>query len=44
VSGKDGAEMRARAGELKKAAADYTGKVGSSHMAIHKLVTHMMSL
>ncbi|WVZ61111.1 hypothetical protein U9M48_011033 [Paspalum notatum var. saurae] len=42
---KDGAEMRARAGELKKAAAVCTGgKGGSSCMAIDKLVTHIMSL
>jgi UDP:flavonoid glycosyltransferase YjiC (YdhE family) len=41
---KDGAEMRARAGELKKAAVDCTGKIGSSRMAIDKLVAHIMSL
>ncbi|XP_066370767.1 DIMBOA UDP-glucosyltransferase BX8-like [Miscanthus floridulus] len=40
----DGAEMRARAGELKKAAAECIGKGGSSCLAIDKLVTHIMSL
>ncbi|KAJ1292913.1 hypothetical protein BS78_01G026800 [Paspalum vaginatum] len=45
MTDKDGAEMRARAGELKKAAAVCTsGKGGSSCMAIDKLVTHIMSL
>jgi len=44
MTGKDGAEMRARAGELKKAAEECTGKGGSSCLAIDKLVTHMMSL
>jgi hypothetical protein len=44
MTGKDGAEMRARAGELKKAAAECTGKGGSSCIAIDKLVTHVMSL
>ncbi|TVU02957.1 hypothetical protein EJB05_51502, partial [Eragrostis curvula] len=41
---KDGAEMRARAGELKKAAVECTGKAGPSCQAIDKLVTHIMSL
>ncbi|RCV40157.1 hypothetical protein SEVIR_9G000201v4 [Setaria viridis] len=40
----DGAGMRTRAGELKKASAECTGKGGSSCLAIDKLVTHMMSL
>ncbi|KAL6638172.1 hypothetical protein ACP70R_025744 [Stipagrostis hirtigluma subsp. patula] len=40
----DGAEMRARAGELKKAATECTGKTGSSRLAIDKLVAHIMSL
>ncbi|TVU44352.1 hypothetical protein EJB05_03788, partial [Eragrostis curvula] len=40
----DGDEMRARAGELKKAAVECTGKAGSSCLAIDKLVTHIMSL
>ncbi|CAL4928153.1 unnamed protein product [Urochloa decumbens] len=40
----DGAEMRARAGELKKAVAECTGKGGSSRVAIDKLVEHIMSL
>lgn len=40
----DGGEMRARARELKKAAAECTGKPGSSEMAIVKMVTHMLSL
>jgi hypothetical protein len=31
-------------GELKKAAVDCTGKIGSSRMAIDKLVAHIMSL
>ena len=44
MTGEDGAEMRARAGELKKAAEECTGKGGSSCLAIDKLVTHMMSL
>ena len=44
MTGEDGAEMRARAGELKKAAVDCTGEDGSSRMAIDKLVTHIMSL
>jgi hypothetical protein len=30
MTGEDGAEMRARAGELRKAAAEYTGMAGSS--------------
>ncbi|KAF8757366.1 hypothetical protein HU200_010881 [Digitaria exilis] len=37
MTDKDGAEMRARAGELKKAAAECTGKGGSSSVAIDKL-------
>ncbi|CAN6314642.1 unnamed protein product [Urochloa humidicola] len=41
---KDGAEMRARAGELKKATEECTSKGGSSYLAIDKLITHMMSL
>jgi len=44
VSGKDGAEMRARAGELKKTAVDCTRKAGSSRMDTDKLVTHIMLL
>jgi UDP:flavonoid glycosyltransferase YjiC (YdhE family) len=44
VTGKDGAEMQARAGELKKAARECTGEAGSSHLAINKLVDHMLSL
>ncbi|KAL6638173.1 hypothetical protein ACP70R_025745 [Stipagrostis hirtigluma subsp. patula] len=40
----DGAAMRARAAELKKAAAECTGKAGSSRLAIDKLVAHIMSL
>lgn len=41
---RDGAEMRARAGELKAAAAECTGKgTGSSDLAIDKMVTHMLS-
>uniref|UniRef100_A0A0E0KKX2 Uncharacterized protein n=1 Tax=Oryza punctata TaxID=4537 RepID=A0A0E0KKX2_ORYPU len=40
----DGGEMRARARELKKAAAECTGKASSSEMAIVKMVTHMLSL
>ncbi|XP_051177364.1 DIMBOA UDP-glucosyltransferase BX8 [Lolium perenne] len=44
VTGKDGAEMQARAGELKKAAKECTGVAGSSHLAINKLVDHMLSL
>ncbi|TVU45482.1 hypothetical protein EJB05_04971, partial [Eragrostis curvula] len=40
----DGADMRARAGELKEAAAECTGVGGSSYLAIDKLVAHMMSL
>ncbi|KAL6894372.1 hypothetical protein ACP4OV_008470 [Aristida adscensionis] len=41
----DGAEMRARAGELKKAAAAAcAGKGASSCLAIDKLVAHIMSL
>ncbi|CAN6280749.1 unnamed protein product [Urochloa humidicola] len=38
----DGAEMRARAGELKRAAAGCTSEGGSSCVAIDKLVEHMM--
>ncbi|CAN6302954.1 unnamed protein product [Urochloa humidicola] len=38
----EGAEMRARAGDLKRAAAECTGKGGSSCVAIDKLVEHMM--
>ncbi|CAM0878132.1 unnamed protein product [Alopecurus aequalis] len=44
VTGSDGAEMRARAGELKKAAKECTGESGSSDRAIGKLVEHMLSL
>ncbi|KAL6636609.1 hypothetical protein ACP70R_024181 [Stipagrostis hirtigluma subsp. patula] len=44
MTGAEGAEMRARAGELKKAAAECTGKAGSSRLAIDKLVAHIMSL
>ena len=44
MTGEDGAEMRTRAGELKKAAAECTGEGGSSCLAIDKLITHMMSL
>uniref|UniRef100_A0ACD5XE30 Uncharacterized protein n=1 Tax=Avena sativa TaxID=4498 RepID=A0ACD5XE30_AVESA len=44
VTGSDGAEMRARASELKKAAKECTGKAGSSELAIGKLVDHMLSL
>uniref|UniRef100_A0A0D9ZF59 Glycosyltransferase n=1 Tax=Oryza glumipatula TaxID=40148 RepID=A0A0D9ZF59_9ORYZ len=40
----DGGEMRARARDLKKAAAECTGKAGSSETAIVKMVTHMLSL
>ncbi|CAL4919881.1 unnamed protein product [Urochloa decumbens] len=41
---KDGAEMRARAVELKKAAEECSRTGGSSCLAIDKLITHMMSL
>ncbi|XP_062213204.1 DIMBOA UDP-glucosyltransferase BX9-like [Phragmites australis] len=44
MADRGGAEMRARAGELKKATAECTGKGGSSCQAIDKLVMHMMSL
>jgi UDP:flavonoid glycosyltransferase YjiC (YdhE family) len=44
MTGEDGVEMRTRAGELKKAAAECTGEGGSSCLAIDKLITHMMSL
>jgi hypothetical protein len=44
MTSRDGAEMRARAGELRKAAAECTGKGGSSCLAIDKLVQHIMSL
>ncbi|KAG0513903.1 hypothetical protein BDA96_10G143200 [Sorghum bicolor] len=44
MTGDDGAEMRTRAGELKKAAAECTVEGGSSCLAIDKLITHMMSL
>ncbi|OEL25028.1 DIMBOA UDP-glucosyltransferase BX9 [Dichanthelium oligosanthes] len=44
MTDKDGGEMRARAGELKKAAAECTGKGGSSCLAIDKLVTYLLSL
>ncbi|TVU44354.1 hypothetical protein EJB05_03790, partial [Eragrostis curvula] len=44
MTDKDGAEMRERAGELKKAAAECTGKAGSSCQAIDKLITHVMTL
>jgi len=44
MTGKDGAEMRARAGELKKAAEECIGKGGSSRLAIDKLIAHMTSL
>ncbi|CAD6215256.1 unnamed protein product [Miscanthus lutarioriparius] len=37
-------ETRARAGEVKKAAAECTGEAGSSRLAFDKLITHMMSL
>ncbi|KAL6638171.1 hypothetical protein ACP70R_025743 [Stipagrostis hirtigluma subsp. patula] len=40
----DGAEMKARAGELKKAAAECASKAGSSRLAIDMLVAHIMSL
>jgi UDP-glucosyltransferase BX8/BX9 len=40
----DGGKMRARASEMKKAAAESTGKDGSSCLAIDKLVKHIMSL
>ncbi|XP_040377757.1 DIMBOA UDP-glucosyltransferase BX8-like [Oryza brachyantha] len=40
----DGAEMRARARELKKAAAECTGEAGSSELAIVKMVAHMLSM
>lgn len=40
----DGAQMRTRAGELKKAAAECTAEGGSSCLAVDKLFTHMMSL
>jgi hypothetical protein len=42
MTGRDGAEMRARAGELKEAAVECTGKGGSSCQAIDKLLEHMM--
>ncbi|TVU45490.1 hypothetical protein EJB05_04979, partial [Eragrostis curvula] len=41
---RDGAEMRARAGELKEAAAESTAVGGASCLAIDKLVAHMTSL
>jgi hypothetical protein len=41
MTGEDGAEMRTRAGELKKAAAECIGEGGSSCLAIDKLITHM---
>ncbi|KQK05383.1 DIMBOA UDP-glucosyltransferase BX9 [Brachypodium distachyon] len=41
---KDGGEMRARAGELRKKAVECTGKGGSSDLAVDALVKHMMSL
>ena len=44
VTGSDGAEMRTRAGELKKAAKECTGEAGSSDRAIGKLIDHMLSL
>jgi hypothetical protein len=44
MTGKGGANIRARAGELKKAAVDCTGKDSSSRMATDKLVPHIMSL
>nr|CAB3497624.1 unnamed protein product [Digitaria exilis] len=44
MTDRDGVEMRARAGELKKAAAECTGKGGMSCLAIDKMVRHMMSL
>lgn len=44
VTGSEGAEMRARAGELKKAAKECTGEAGSSGLAIGKLVDHMLAL
>ena len=44
MTGKDGAEMRARAGERKKAAEECIGKGGSSCLAIDKLIAHMTSL
>ena len=44
MTGDDGAEMRTRAGELKKAAAEGTVEGGSSCLAIDKLITHMLSL
>jgi UDP:flavonoid glycosyltransferase YjiC (YdhE family) len=44
MTDEDGAEMRARAGELKKAAEECTGEGGSSRLVIDKLITHMMSL
>uniref|UniRef100_A0A453MBK6 2,4-dihydroxy-7-methoxy-2H-1,4-benzoxazin-3(4H)-one 2-D-glucosyltransferase n=1 Tax=Aegilops tauschii subsp. strangulata TaxID=200361 RepID=A0A453MBK6_AEGTS len=44
VTGSEGAEMRARAGELKKAAKECTGEAGSSGLAIGKLIDHMLAL
>ncbi|VAI24382.1 unnamed protein product [Triticum turgidum subsp. durum] len=44
VTGSEGAQMRARAGELKKAAKECTGEAGSSGLAIGKLVDHMLAL
>ncbi|XP_066381553.1 DIMBOA UDP-glucosyltransferase BX8-like [Miscanthus floridulus] len=44
MTDEDGAETRARAGEVKKAAAKCTGEAGSSRLAFDKLITHMMSL
>ena len=44
VTGSEGAQMRARAGELKKAAKECTGEAGSSGLAIGKLIDHMLAL
>ncbi|CAD6207421.1 unnamed protein product [Miscanthus lutarioriparius] len=41
MTDEEGAEMRARACELKKAAAECTGEGGSSRLAIDKLITHL---
>jgi len=37
MTDEEGAEMRARAGELRKAATECTGEGGSSRLAIDKL-------
>jgi hypothetical protein len=41
MTNEEGAEMRARTGKLRKAAAECTGEGRSSRLAIDKLVTHM---